>query len=155
MISNTSLNPDWIKKVSAKNRKADPALVEKVIRALLLLEGLVESKIDFVFKGGTSLMLMLGSTKRLSIDIDVIIPVKEEDLEKKLKTLVKGKGFTRVELHERKANSTIEKAHYKFFYKPSYHSGREEDNILLDILFEEVQYQTVKSIDIDLSLIHI
>lgn len=149
MIDNQSLNSEWIKRVSAKYRKADPALVEKVIRALLLLEGLVESKMDFVFKGGTSLMLMFGSTKRLSIDIDIIIPLRDDGLEAKLKGLVEGKGFTRVELHERKVSSTIEKVHYKFFYKPSYHSGREEDNILLDILFEKIQYQTVRLIDID------
>ena len=43
MIDTTSLSPNWIKVISTKNRKADPALVEKVIRALLLLEGLVES----------------------------------------------------------------------------------------------------------------
>ena len=53
MIHKESLTPKWIKEVSAKNRKADPALVEKVIRALLLLEGLVESDLGFVFKGGT------------------------------------------------------------------------------------------------------
>ncbi|MCB0650201.1 MAG: nucleotidyl transferase AbiEii/AbiGii toxin family protein, partial [Saprospiraceae bacterium] len=70
MISNQSLSPEWIKQVSKNNGKADPGLVEKVIRALLLLEGLVESKLDFVFKGGTALMLLLGSTKRLSIDIE-------------------------------------------------------------------------------------
>ena len=46
MIDHKSLRSDWIKEVSAKNRKADPALVEKVIRALLFLEGLVESKIN-------------------------------------------------------------------------------------------------------------
>jgi len=149
MISNQSLNLKWIKEVSSKNRKADPALVEKVVRALLLVEGLVESKIDFVFKGGTALMLLLGSTKRLSIDIDVIIPIEEDALEEQLQNFAKKKGFTRVELHERPVSSTIKKAHYKFFYKPNYNSGRKEDNILLDILFEQVQYQTLKFIDID------
>ena len=66
---------------------------------------------------------MLDSTKRLSIDIDIILPVKENDLEAKLGSFVENKNFTRFELHERKASSTIEKAHYKFLYKPSYHSG--------------------------------
>jgi len=40
MISKDSLHLDWITKVSSANRKADKILVEKVIRALLLLEGL-------------------------------------------------------------------------------------------------------------------
>ncbi len=50
MIAKDSLQPEWIQKVSAENRKADKILVEKVIRALLLLEGLVESGLPFVFK---------------------------------------------------------------------------------------------------------
>jgi len=149
MINKKSLNTKWITEVAAKNRKSDPQLVEKVIRALLLLEGLVESNIDFVFKGGTSLMLKLGSTKRLSIDIDIIIPTKDDALLDKLENFIEDKGFTRVALHERSANSNIEKAHYKFFYTPSFHSGRAEDNILLDILFEEVQYEQLEQIDID------
>jgi hypothetical protein len=46
-------------------------LVEKVIRALILLEGLTESGLDYVFKGGMALMLLFNSGKRLSINIDV------------------------------------------------------------------------------------
>lgn len=41
MISNKILNLDWINTVSRKNRDTDRILIEKVIRALLLLEGLV------------------------------------------------------------------------------------------------------------------
>ena len=69
MISKESLHIDWIKKVSSANRKADKILVEKVIRALMLLEGLVKQNLNFVFKGGTALMLILDSSKRLLIDI--------------------------------------------------------------------------------------
>ncbi len=54
MIDATQLNTDWINKVSKSNKNADKILVEKVIRALLLLEGLVQVELPFVFKGGTS-----------------------------------------------------------------------------------------------------
>ena len=120
---------------------------------MLLLEGLAESGLDFVFKGGTSLMLKLGSTKRLSIDIDIIVPKKNKSLVKTLEGFVLDKGFTKVVLHERKKGSDIEKAHYKFFYTPCYDGGRKEDNILLDILFEKVQYQNIEHIDIDSSFV--
>ena len=73
-IKNTDKN--WIEKVSKKNKNADKILVEKVIRAFALLEGLTKSNINFVFRGGTSLMLLQGMSKRLSIDIDIIIPKK-------------------------------------------------------------------------------
>jgi len=66
MIDREKITIEWIEKVSKANRNADKILVEKVIRALLLLEGLVKQNISFVFKGGTALMLHLNSAKRLS-----------------------------------------------------------------------------------------
>ncbi len=63
MISEECLTIEWIKTASAQNNSADKILVEKAIRALKLLEGLVDEKVEFVFKGGTSLMLLLESTK--------------------------------------------------------------------------------------------
>jgi hypothetical protein len=80
MISKDTLHSEWIKKVSAENRKADKILIEKVIRALLLLEGLVQSGLDFVFKGGSSVMLLQGMPKRFSIDLppDLVPYVKLE-----------------------------------------------------------------------------
>lgn len=148
MISKKSLALEWIEEVSAKNNKADRILVEKVIRALLLLEGLASSKLDFVFKGGTALMLLIGSTKRLSIDIDIVLPNKTE-LELIFDEFLKDKGFIRVELHQRKALSTIEKAHYKFFYEPAFNTGSAEDHVLLDVLFEEPHYINIVNQPID------
>ena len=66
MISKETLTIEWIEKVSKANRNADKILIEKVIRATLLLEGLSKSGIPFIFKGGTALMLLLNSAKRLS-----------------------------------------------------------------------------------------
>ena len=148
MIDSGVLHIDWINEASAKNNKADKILVEKVVISLLLLEGLSASGLQFIFKGGTALMLMQGSTKRLSIDIDIIIPDKVE-LDAIFETIVKDKGFTRFELQERKVISTIEKAHYKFHYVPAHKTAQAEEYVLLDILFEKSQYQQINSIDID------
>ena len=65
MINQKEITIDWLNYVSKTNRNADKILVEKVIRALLLLEGLVAENIPFVFKGCTALMLLLDSIKRL------------------------------------------------------------------------------------------
>jgi Nucleotidyl transferase AbiEii toxin, Type IV TA system len=148
MIDLSVLHIDWINKASATNNKADKVLVEKVIRALLLLEGLSASGLNFIFKGGTALMLLQGSTKRLSIDIDIILPAKD-DLDKVFEEIVKGRGFTRFELQERHVNTRIEKAHYKFFFEPAYKTSRSEDYVLLDILFEKSQYQQLVTLNID------
>lgn len=147
MISNESLTKEWIEKVSKANRNADKILVEKVIRALLLLEGLSKSGLSFVFKGGTALMLLLGSTKRLSIDIDIILKEKKDNLKELLKAFAEGQGFSRVELQHRNAASSIEKAHYKFFYTPV-HNTLGEEAILLDILFEANHYKNIQQHEI-------
>jgi Nucleotidyl transferase AbiEii toxin, Type IV TA system len=148
MIDLDVLHIDWINQAAAKNNKADKILVEKVVRALLLLEGLSASGLNFIFKGGTALMLLQGSTKRLSIDIDIIMPAKEK-LDKKFEKIVKEKEFTKFALQERQVNSHIEKTHYKFFFEPVYRTARAEEYVLLDILFEKPQYQQLVTQNID------
>lgn len=152
MIAKQSLTSEWLAEVSSKNNKADKILTEKVIRALLLLEGLVKSDLKFVFKGGTALMLLMNSTKRLSIDIDIIVS-KEQELYKRFASFLQDHGFTRFELQKRSAASNIEKAHYKFFYIPVHKSKLEEDYVLLDILFEDPHYAKILKWPIDSSFV--
>lgn len=143
MISKETLTTEWIEKVSKANRNADKILIEKVIRALLLLEGLSKSGIPFIFKGGTALMLLTNSAKRLSIDIDIIISENRTDLDQIFSSFAKQQSFTKVELQHRTQASSIDKAHYKFFYKPVHKTHEGEEAILLDILFEANNYKNI------------
>lgn len=115
--------------------------IEKVIRALLLLEGLSNSGLEFVFKGGTALMLLLGTTKRLSIDIDIIVPDKSTNLTDYLDKFITEKGFTRYEKQERTVQSDIEKEHFKMFFISAL--NRKESHILLDVLKEDIQIYNI------------
>jgi len=63
MINQKEISAVWLNQVSKQHRNADKILVEKVIRALLLLEGLAKQNLPFVFKGGTALMLHFNSIK--------------------------------------------------------------------------------------------
>jgi len=152
MISKKTLTKEWLETVSNRNNKADKILIEKVIRALLLLEGLTESRLSFVFKGGTALMLMFGSTRRLSIDIDIIIPEKK-DLNSIFENIVKTKWFTRYSEQNRITKSEIPKSHYKFSYTPVYSTSETEQYILLDILFDKTYYENLVSITVDSSFV--
>lgn len=140
MISKDSHTIEWIKSVAKAHNNADQILVEKVIRALTLLEGLKESGLDFIFKGGTALMLLLPEIKRLSIDIDIVLHKKPENIEEILEKLAKENGFTGFKEQERNNKSKIQKAHYKFFYMPVTNTRGKEEYILLDILFEKNPY---------------
>jgi hypothetical protein len=153
MIDKEKITLEWIEKVSKANRNADKILVEKVIRALLLLEGLIMQKLSFVLKGGTALMLHLNSTKRLSIDIDIIMTGKPDNLNEILDKAAAGQGFIRKEEQKRTANTKIDKAHYKFFYTSLHKTSKDEEYVLLDILFEAVHYQKLENIKIQSSFV--
>ena len=74
---------------------------------MLLLEGLAEKNLPFIFKGGTALMLHFNSAKRLSIDIDIILSNEIENLESILDAIAEEQGFLRKELQHRSTNSKI------------------------------------------------
>ena len=153
MIDIGSITIEWINKVSKENRNADKILVEKVIRALLLVEGLTKQNLQFVFKGGTSLMLLMNSTKRLSIDIDIILPDSPSNLDDILNKAALEQGFIRKELNQRITQTKIKKEHYKFFYTPIHKSKASEESIILDILFEKNNYNNVIDTPIQSSFI--
>jgi predicted nucleotidyltransferase component of viral defense system len=155
MIDQKKISLEWIEKVSKKSKNADKLLVEKVIRALLLLEGLVKEELPFVFKGGTALMLHFNSSKRLSIDIDIILPKENDNLEEILTNLASKQGFLRHELQDRKTNLKIKKEHFKFFYTPLHKSKKEEGHVLLDILFEKPMYQNIIQLPIQSTFVPI
>jgi len=71
MIENKCFTKGWIQGKREELGRVDPALLEKSIYAMALLCGLIRSKMPFVFKGGTSLILLLKAFRRLSIDIDI------------------------------------------------------------------------------------
>lgn len=144
MIHEDSFTLEWIKEKSKENNKIDPILVEKVIRAFSLLEHLQLSGIDFIFKGGTSLMLLLEKPRRLSIDIDIIMEA-DQDIDSVLEKIQESSLFIDRKLIPRKQTGKIEKKHYKMYYEPTYKTGGDKEHILLDILFEENPYS--KTID--------
>lgn len=139
MIHENSLKEQWINDV-AKQHKSDPILIEKVVRALYLLEHLKNSGLEFIFKGGTALMLLLKEPKRFSIDIDIIISNKPENMKAILDAVLKNSDFLDYKIDERQSKSKIEKEHYKFYYTPVTNARAEQEYILLDVLYEESHY---------------
>lgn len=148
MINLNSIDIKWINNVSKANRKADMTLVEKTIRAFVLLEGLATACLPFVFKGGTSLMLLTKSSKRMSIDIDIIMPDIPAHMTEMLEDIAKKQGFIRVESLERNGLTKVPKMHYKFWYNPIHRTANNEDCVLLDILTEQVPYSDIKQVEI-------
>ena len=148
MINQNAIDITWIENVSKTNRKADKILVEKTIRAFLLLEGLVTAGMSFVFKGGTSLMLLTKSNKRMSIDIDIIMPNVPSNLTEMLEDVAHKQRFIRVEQQERNVTINVPKMHYKFYYNPIHRTSSDEDYVLLDILTDNVPYTDIRQVEL-------
>lgn len=159
MIDIKSLSAEWIAGKRNKYSK-DPNIMESMIYALYLLEQLQLSGLDFIFKGGTSLILLMEEPRRFSVDIDIIISPKisREELEKCLSEVANSSAFVRVELDEKRSYlGDIPKAHYKFIYNSNFANRNKDGNvisnpdreILLDILFSDNHYPTVIEIALD------
>lgn len=149
MLGEVTYTKDWVDQISHElkrgKKKADPELIEKVTKALHLLESLTFTNLEFIFKGGTALLLLLDEIHRFSIDIDIIIEGNKDDanIDSVLEEVVNNSSvFERFEEQTRHANEEIPKAHYKIFYT----SVVDETGkyILLDILYEKKHYsQTI------------
>ena len=150
MISEQSHTKEWITRVREDFPGKDPILIEKMIMALTLVENLGRTDLDFVFKGGTSLLLLLGSFHRFSIDIDIVLP-NHENLEEYLQTVVEVGPFTRFE--ENKRSGKLPKQHFKLYF----HSviQEKESHILLDILLEKNLYPKLIPVDVQSPVVSI
>lgn len=140
MIKEHCFTGDWLSafKKQRDHKRIDMIILEKMIYALHLLERLKTNGLDFVFKGGTSLVLLLQEGNRFSIDIDIISNTKREDLENILNKVIETSHFTEWKLDEHRSyQEGVPKAHYKFSFKTNQTGS---GTILLDVLIEDSIY---------------
>lgn len=128
---------DWIK-TKKEELSGDPTLIEKCIHAFALLGYLAQSEIDFVFKGGTSLLLHAQKIKRLSIDIDIIYGGDKDELKEKLIRISQQYPFVKIAEDDRGDRGLPKRKHFKFFYSSTRSKG--ESYILLDIVLDSPNY---------------
>jgi len=143
-IKNKEFLEQTIKNLKRQNPSADIQLLEKTIGALYLVESLVSEKLKFIFKGGTSLVLLLNDFKRFSIDVDIITEESEGKVQEVLQNIIENQNlFTRCEKNVRQnsASQRMKLQHYKFFFQ-SVTDGSEK-YILLDVAYESNKYPKV------------
>lgn len=125
--------------------------MESMIFALYLLERLKISGLEFCFKGGTSLLLLMPEPRRFSVDIDIVVSPQTDraQLEAYLAKVIETGTFIRLELDDRRSyRGNTPKAHYRFIYISNFSNKNlqgetvysPEREILLDILFAENHY---------------
>lgn len=117
-------------------------IYEKYVHSMKLLEQLDSLFADkhYVFKGGTSLLLLFKSSSRFSIDIDICMNESEfenvDALESFFKENIKP-PFIDVSRDKKRSSHggrDIKATHYRFFYNPRYKT--KENYVLLDVSFQ-------------------
>jgi hypothetical protein len=95
------------------------------------------SKLDFVFKGGTALMLLLDKPLRISTDIDIVCRAPEKQFEDELKKWIRFPPFTRWERDYRASDTEPPCKRHYFVYFNSLFNGKFESYVILDVLAED------------------
>jgi len=140
MIKDQCFTEEWLDQFKKQkgHRRIDKIILQKMIYGLHLLEQLKSNGLDFVFKGGTSLLLLLEEGNRFSIDIDIVSKTDRKDLEAILSKVIDSSHFTEWKLDEHRSYQPgVPKAHYKFFFETNLHGS---GTIILDILIEDSNY---------------
>ncbi len=138
MIKSECFTKEWITGFRGKRKNCliDPGILEKTIRALSLLQHLCKSNIDFIFKGGTSLILLLKQPQRFSIDLDIITENELSEFEKALDQIVEKSKFLSCEFQEHRSfTKDLPKAHFKLQFISAL--SNRPNTILLDLLFQK------------------
>src|SRR6186713_946576 len=142
MIDKASYELEWINRIAeGLGKRGDRKILEKVIHAFTLLEQLKIAGLDFIFKGGTSLLLHTPIPRRFSIDIDIITTIHPEEIQNYLEKVVAMGTFSKwVNDSERKHVIEAPVGHYKFYYTSRLGSKYGDEPILLDVLFTTNPY---------------
>ena len=92
-------------------------------------------------------MLHLGSSRRLSIDVDIVCK-PGTNIGDYLERYAAEYGFTSVTEFSRQSRTMVPKTHASYQYLVSYPSGYTNGEILLDVLYEDINYNQVLSMPI-------
>ncbi len=139
MISKNTFSLEHIKELE-KESGAQIAIIERTMFAFGLLEAIIQTGLQFIFKGGSCLMVLLKEPKRFSTDIDIIVP-PGTDIDEYIAKAGKIFPFFHVEENFRAKRNNIEKRHFKFLYISPLNDN--PVTVLLDVLFEENHYSSI------------
>jgi nucleotidyltransferase AbiEii toxin of type IV toxin-antitoxin system len=141
MIADACFSEEWQTRKREELGGCDPVLLEKTIHAFALLDALAAGGLDFVFKGGTSLLLRLPRIRRLSIDADIFCQEPPEKLDRLLAEVSRMRPFSGMTEDERGDHRVPARRHFKFSYTPL-DSRNPAPFVLLDVVHERNLYCT-------------
>ncbi len=138
-------NSDFFKKetIEKNSRIASPELAELAVHSLELVAELVKENLNFRFKGGNSLLVLLEEPKRFSIDADISTDETKEKIDACLENAVKKYGvFTKWQRRQHKTKPWLPMVSYEIFFNSVI--TNKESFVMLDAVLHNSKYKTVK-----------
>ena len=133
---------DWLNQ-QAQITGTQDVILEKCIHALSLVAALSEEGLDFIFKGGTSLMLHLNPVRRLSIDVDIASLESFERVTEVLSRICNGKPFKTWSHQDWRDGENPPTKFFKLTYDSALRPG-EEDSVQLDVLVTKSPHPVIE-----------
>lgn len=139
-------SPDFFHKKHYENNKglSKAWLSELVVHCLELVAQLSYSELNYRFKGGNSLLIILENPQRFSIDVDIVSTESKEKIIDTVEEIVdRCDVFTRFESRQPKTKPWLPMISFKLFFDSLYQKT-EDSFVMLDVVLEAAPYEGMK-----------
>lgn len=153
MLSTQTFTKEWLDAKARVSGAVNVQIFERCVHALELVGRMAEAKLDFIFKGGTSLILHLEPVRRLSVDVDI---ASLEPLERVMEVLnqIIAPPFTRWEHQDWRDAENPPTKYFKVCY-PTLVGPAQEMSIQLDVLAQPSPYPEVETKEVRTSFVEV
>ena len=128
-----------LRDMQALTGATDLLLLERCTLALELVARLKQHGLEFIFKGGTSLLLQLPEPRRLSIDVDILCE-EVDKLPEVLDQVVAEPPFTRWNHQAHRDRDEPPTQHYAVYFDSAVGAPNTEWMVLIDVIESENPY---------------
>lgn len=153
LVAEHCFSRDWYEAKQNERGQLSPSLLETTNYAFELLAELVKRGLPLVFKGGTCIMLLLDDFRRLSIDVDIALPMTSDEVFPVLQSIAAETRFLDVEHLDRDPHRLPKRHHYLFHYPSVY--TQQPGSLQLDILEDDAHYPELIETPVEHSLVEV
>lgn len=130
--------------ILAHHRSAPADLAELAVHCLELVAELADEGLQFRFKGGNSLLVLLEDPKRFSIDVDITTEEPRDAIDAAVESVVKRHGvFTRWQKRQHKTKPWLPMVSYEIFFRSQF-AASGESFIMLDAVLHNTRFDTIQ-----------
>ncbi|NBB80279.1 MAG: hypothetical protein GVY36_12695 [Verrucomicrobia bacterium] len=141
-----------LQQMQALTRASDLLMLERCTLALELVGRLRQHGLDFIFKGGTSLLLQLPEPRRLSIDVDILCN-EAGKLPEVLDKVCAQAPFTGWVYQEHRERDEPPTKHYAVYFDSVVGTADADWMVLIDVIDSEDPYARLEEKELKASFV--